>query len=129
MARQEASLIPCFKTCLHGSAVMWNGGVTLYLGKPGSGKTRAVIEAMRNGGRLVADDYVCIEKIQDEAIAYAPENGRGMIEARHCGIARVPYARKGALAEIVFLDEESAGFLPAWLKDCAISYSCPTLAA
>lgn len=120
---------PLTKTCLHGSAVKEKGSVTLYLGQPGVGKTRAVIDAIERGGCLVADDYVCVEKAGKDIFVYAPANGRGLLEMRGSGIARLPYVKREKLTDIVCLDRESAARIPVWLNDCAILYSYPTLAA
>ena len=72
---------------IHGCLVDVYGVGLLIRGESGIGKSEAVLELIRRGHRLVADDAVDIRKINDEELyGRAPEITRDFIEIRGIGI-------------------------------------------
>jgi hypothetical protein len=50
-------------TCVHASAVAWNGRAVMFVGPPGAGKsTTAAAAVMRHGARMLTDDIVALRR-------------------------------------------------------------------
>lgn len=73
---------------IHGSLVEVRGLGVLILGPSGVGKSECVIELVRRGQRLVADDVVRLRETPDgeRLIGWSPEHIRHYIEVRGLGL-------------------------------------------
>ena len=73
---------------IHGSLVEVRGLGVLILGPSGVGKSECVIELVRRGQRLVADDVVRLRTSPDgqRVIGWSPESIRHYIEVRGLGL-------------------------------------------
>jgi HPr kinase/phosphorylase len=73
---------------IHGSLVEVRGLGVLILGPSGVGKSECVIELVRRGQRLVADDVVRLRATPDgrHVIGWSPEHIRHYIEVRGLGL-------------------------------------------
>lgn len=107
---------------IHGSLVEVRGLGVLILGPSGVGKSECVIELVRRGQRLVADDVVRLRTIPTDKpggkalIGWSPEHIRHYIEVRGLGLLCVAdlFGREATLDEcevafIVRLAEHSPG--------------------
>jgi HPr kinase/phosphorylase len=76
---------------LHGSLVEVMGTGVLILGPSGVGKSECVIELVRRGQRLVADDVVRLKAIDGghRLVGWSPEHIRHYIEVRGLGLMSV----------------------------------------
>jgi HPr kinase/phosphorylase len=102
---------------LHGSLVEVMGIGVLLLGPSGVGKSECVIELVRRGERLVADDVVRLRSSDDgkTLIGWAPEQIRHYIEVRGLGLMNVT----DLFGVEATLDECAVGFvvrLEEWAK-------------
>ncbi len=73
---------------IHGSLVEVRGLGVLILGPSGVGKSECVIELVRRGQRIVADDVVRLRATPDgqRVIGWSPEHIRHYIEVRGLGL-------------------------------------------
>ena len=72
---------------VHGVLVEVSGEGVLIMGESGVGKSETVVELMRRGNRLVADDAVEVRRVsQKTLVGSAPENIRHFMELRGIGI-------------------------------------------
>lgn len=98
---------------LHGSAVAQDGRAVLILGRSGSGKSGLVLRLMALGATLVADDQVRLDRRGDTLHASAPPGLLGLVEARGCGLIRVPEVATGAAVVLaVDLDQAPEARMP-----------------
>lgn len=74
---------------IHGVLVDVYGEGILLMGESGIGKSEAALELIRRGHRLVADDVVDIQRINDLLIGKSPDITRHFIEVRGIGIIDV----------------------------------------
>ncbi len=75
---------------IHGVLVDVFGEGVLIIGESGIGKSKAALELIKRGHRLVSDDVVEIKKISDdELVGTAPDITRYFIELRGIGIIDV----------------------------------------
>ena len=52
------------RTCLHASAVAWNGRAVMFVGPAGAGKsTTAAAAVIRHGARMLTDDIVALRRL------------------------------------------------------------------
>ena len=71
----------------HGVLVEVSGEGVLFIGESGVGKSECVVELIKRGNRLVADDAVEIRKVSKKTlVGSAPDNIRHFIELRGIGI-------------------------------------------
>ena len=87
--------------CLvHGTAIAAGGQAVLILGPSGAGKSdlalRAITTPFIHEGhavvfRLVADDQVSIERVEDSLVASPPPAIAGKLEMRGMGIVDMPF--------------------------------------
>jgi HPr kinase/phosphorylase len=93
---------------LHASCVELSGvGVVLH-GPSGSGKSDLALRLIDAGARLVADDYLVIERCGDRLMGRPPESAAGLIEVRGLGIMRVEHCASARLGLVVALDQTEA---------------------
>jgi HPr kinase/phosphorylase len=102
---------------IHGSLVEVMGTGVLILGKSGVGKSECVIELVRRGQRLVADDVVRLRRLGDgnRLVGWSPEHIRHYIEVRGLGLMSV----SDLFGPEAILDECEVGFvvrLEEWEK-------------
>ncbi|MFO0687331.1 MAG: hypothetical protein U0900_01335 [Myxococcota bacterium] len=88
---------------IHGSLVEVRGLGVLILGPSGVGKSECVIELVRRGQRLVADDVVRLRTTPDgrALVGWSPEHIRHYIEVRGLGLLCVAdlFGREATLDE------------------------------
>lgn len=88
---------------IHGSLVEVRGLGVLILGPSGVGKSECVIELVRRGQRLVADDVVRLRTTADgrALVGWSPEHIRHYIEVRGLGLLCVAdlFGREATLDE------------------------------
>jgi HPr kinase/phosphorylase len=98
-----------FEYQLHGSLVEVKGTGVLILGPSGVGKSECVIELVRRGQRLVADDVVRLRAIDDgqRLLGWSPEHIRHYIEVRGLGLMSV----SDLFGPEATLDECEVGFV------------------
>jgi HPr kinase/phosphorylase len=94
---------------LHGSLVEVMGIGVLILGPSGVGKSESVVELVRRGQRLVADDVVRLRTIDDgrRLLGWSPEHIRHYIEVRGLGLLSV----SDLFGSEATLDECEVGFV------------------
>ena len=94
---------------LHGSLVEVMGTGVLILGPSGVGKSECVIELVRRGQRLVADDVVRLRTIDGgrRLVGWSPEHIRHYIEVRGLGLMSV----SDLFGPEATLDECEVGFV------------------
>ncbi|MFP6654364.1 MAG: hypothetical protein VCB25_01975 [Myxococcota bacterium] len=94
---------------IHGSLVEVMGVGVLILGPSGVGKSECVIELVRRGQRLVADDVVRLRSEDSGArlVGWAPEHIRHYIEVRGLGLMSV----SDLFGPEATLDESTVGFV------------------
>ncbi len=94
---------------LHGSLVEVMGTGVLILGPSGVGKSECVIELVRRGQRLVADDVVRLRTIGNgrRLLGWSPEHIRHYIEVRGLGLMSV----SDLFGPEATLDECEVGFV------------------
>ncbi len=92
---------------LHGSLVSVAGVGVLILGPSGVGKSECVIELVRRGQKLVADDVVRLRRVDGRLVGWAPPHIRHIIELRGLGLMNVAdlFGREATLehAEVGFV--------------------------
>lgn len=71
---------------IHGCLVSIYGRGVLIIGKSGIGKSEIMLELIRHGHIMVADDAVIVSRIQNHLLGKAPEILYGMLEIRGIGI-------------------------------------------
>lgn len=72
---------------VHGVLVEVSGEGVLIIGESGVGKSECVVELIKRGNRLVADDAVEVRKVSKKTlVGSAPDNIRHFIELRGVGI-------------------------------------------
>lgn len=94
---------------IHGSLVEVMGVGVLILGPSGVGKSECVIELVRRGQKLVADDVVRLRSENSGAslIGWSPEHIRHYIEVRGLGLMSV----SDLFGPEATLDEATVGFV------------------
>jgi serine kinase of HPr protein (carbohydrate metabolism regulator) len=84
------------------SAVSWPEGGVLLRGASGSGKSDLALHLIRrHGARLVADDRVQIDHVDEQLYLSCPKAIIGLIEVRGLGLLKLPHDVKAVLKLIV----------------------------
>jgi HPr kinase/phosphorylase len=105
---------PTMKTItVHASCVAFGNSAIVIRGRPGSGKSDLVLQLIDGQGyglgnkllraKLVTDDQVILQRLDDDIIASAPDILNGKLEIRGRGIRSVPHKAKGKLIGVVDL--------------------------
>lgn len=89
-----------------GMVPAWRG--VLLRGPSGAGKSDLALRLMDAGGRLVADDQVCLASESAALFATAPTALAGRIEVRGLGIVAVPALARARLVLAVDLTERAS---------------------
>ena len=87
----------------HASCVCLKEGAVLLAGPSGAGKSDLALRLIREGGRLVGDDYVNLEVENGRLMASAPAAIRGKIEVRGVGIVEVPAIERAEVRCLITL--------------------------
>lgn len=85
----------------HATCVALNGRGILITGPSGCGKSDLALRLITLGAELVADDQVEVTAAPPRLIARCPATIRGLIEARHVGLLKVPTIEAAELALIL----------------------------
>lgn len=91
--------------CVRGTCVAVDGSGLLLRGPSGAGKSDLALRLLAAGGRLVADDYTCIERTEAGLRATAPESLAGLLEVRGVGVVRVEALPEAPLVAVIDLVE------------------------
>lgn len=89
---------------LHASCVAISGRGILIRGRSGSGKSGLALDLLSLGAVLVSDDRTDITVEAGQLYAQAPDQIRGLIEARGLGILRAATAKRARVGLVVDLD-------------------------
>ncbi len=113
---------------LHASCVAFDGRGVLLIGPSGAGKSSLALRLMSLGALLVADDQTLLEASDGVLYARAPENLRGMIEARYLGLLTAAALDRARVELVVDLSRVETERLPPLRKivlagvECALAY-------
>ena len=77
---------------LHASCVSINNKGVLIAGPSGSGKSDLALRLIDEGAQLVSDDQTSLDAEKGVLLASAPPSIAGLIEVRHIGLLRMPFA-------------------------------------
>jgi len=88
---------------LHASCVALGARAVLLRGAPGTGKSDLALRLIAQGGVLIADDYVEIERRGDGLWASSPAKIAGLLEIRGVGLVAVAHRPEAPLALIIDL--------------------------
>ena len=91
---------------IHVSSVAIEGRAVLIAGRSGAGKSDLALRLIDRGALLVSDDYTFVRRVQNRALASAPERIAGKIEVRGVGIAEMETAQDVPVALHVDLSGE-----------------------
>ena len=86
---------------VHGSAVLVGAHGVLVRGASGSGKSALAHALIVRGGRLIADDRVCLSACHGRLVASVPASIAGLIELRGRGLLAVAHERAGVIRLVV----------------------------
>ncbi len=111
----------------HASCVALQGHAALIRGASGSGKSALALKLMALGAALISDDRTCLRSTKRGALAYAPPQILGRIEARGVGILQAQPAAPAIVRFVVDLDQIETERLPDPKTVDILGYSCPLL--
>jgi len=94
---------------LHATCVSIGDSGVLLRGAPGSGKSDLALRLIDDGGYLIADDQVLVERTDNRLVARAPTALGGLLEVRGLGIVKAPFRPQATLALVVDLAPAGAG--------------------
>ena len=95
---------------LHASCVVLNGKAVLLAGPPGVGKSDVALRLIVDGGaQLLSDDQTALRLENAVLIASPPPVIEGIIEIRHVGLAKMPFAASAPVALYVELTASGEG--------------------
>lgn len=104
---------------IHATAIVAGTTGLIFLGPSGSGKSALAFDCLSEArlrgqfAALVADDQVFISRMGTQVVGARPETIKGLIELRHCGIARVESIPRAVLHYAVLpVDRATAERLP-----------------
>lgn len=94
------------RVSIHATCVAIGGKAALLLGPSGSGKSDLALRLIDRGAKLVSDDLVYVQAIDDTLKASSPGTMAGKIEVRGVGLCTVPAQAEATVALLVRLGEE-----------------------
>lgn len=84
---------------IHATLISLNNKGILLIGESGSGKSDIALRMiMEKGAKLVADDRVDIECINNKLIGSSPKEIEGLLEVRNVGISNFPFKSEVEIA-------------------------------
>lgn len=108
------------KTQFHGTAVLLKSvshepSAVLLRGRSGSGKSDMAFRLIADGGVLICDDKVALERRIDKIYATSVDAIHSLLEVRNVGMLRFPVAEPSRLRLVVDLvAREEVPRIPAW---------------
>lgn len=90
-------------TTVHATCVAVGAAGVLIRGRSASGKSDLALRLIDDGGRLVADDRVVLERRGATVTASAPASLAGLLEVRGLGIVRLTNRRRATVRLVVDL--------------------------
>ncbi len=108
------------KTTLHGSAVVLHvkghsPAAVFIRGASGKGKSDLAFRLIEEGGELLCDDQVHLERRHEKLYAESVEQIRGLIEVRGVGLLHYPVAKECQVKLVVDLVAQAdVPRLPEW---------------
>lgn len=111
---------------VHASCVAINGIAVLLSGRSGCGKSDLALRLIDRGAALVSDDYTVVSRLEDKAVAMAPETIRGKIEVRGVGLVDMPDSGGAPVGLVVVLDEPATR-MPEWQTRSIAGIDLPTI--
>ncbi len=112
---------------LHASCVAVPGRAALIRGASGQGKSTLALELLAFGATLIADDRTRLQRIQDRLHASAPDNIRGLIEARGVGLLRAETMETAPVTVVIDLDRTENDRLPQLHRTRILGCTLPLL--
>lgn len=103
-ARQDA--------VLHATTVAIDGQAVLIIGPSGAGKSTLALQLIGLGAVLISDDLTRVTSGENAPIAHAPDQMRGVIEARGLGLIHVPMQDRAPVKLVVDMAEVEQERLP-----------------
>lgn len=94
---------------LHTSCIAINGKGILISGPSGAGKSDLALRLIDEGAQLIADDQTELHVENNRLIAAAPASIAGLMEIRHLGLIKMPFATQTQIelyVELTSLDEK-----------------------
>lgn len=111
---------------VHASCVSWQGQAVLITGSSGTGKSALALQLMAMGAALVADDRTVLHENDGMLFAAAPEEIRGLIEARGVGLLKATVADAGQVCVVIKMDEMETKRFPDKheVEICGVTLQC-----
>ncbi|MCG7522073.1 HPr kinase/phosphorylase [Ruegeria sp. Ofav3-42] len=114
---------------IHASCVAVEGRGVLIVGSSGTGKSSLALQMIALGADLVADDRVELRDGEDQVMADAAPNIRGMIEARGVGLLRASSIGPVSVSYVVDMDQPEPERLPEPVSVRVLRQTVPLLRA
>lgn len=93
---------------LHATSIAIHDKAVLLAGPSGVGKSDLALRLIDGGASLVADDQTQLTSESGKLLASPPDSLKGLFEARHIGLMRLPYVRDISVALYVELTATDA---------------------
>ncbi len=97
---------------LHATSVAIDDQAILIVGPSGAGKSSLALELIGLGAVLISDDLTRVTLVGDIPVAHAPDQMRGVIEARGLGLIHVPMQEHAPVKLVVDMAEVEQERLP-----------------
>ncbi len=104
---------------IHASAVLVGSRAILIRGRSGAGKSQLALRLLHAQGsgalpfvRLIADDRVLLERVQDRVLVRPAPSLAGLIEIRGLGVLRLPYEPVALVGLVIDLDAAEPDRMP-----------------